>query len=56
MNGGAIKCKFIIDDISVNKTFKNGPIVYRLGQLVFINKEFDSPWDRQNFKNLYKHY
>ena len=35
--------EFIIDDISVNKSFKNGPIVYRLGQLVFIQQEgFDS--------------
>ena len=28
----------IIDDISVNKNRKYGPIVYRLGQLVFIQQ------------------
>ena len=36
---GQSNVEFIIDDISVNKTFKKyGPIVYRLGQLVFIQQ------------------
>ena len=36
---GQKNVEFIIDDISVNKTVsKYGPIVYRLGQLVFIQQ------------------
>ena len=36
---GQKNVEFIIDDISVNKDrFKYGPIVYRLGQLVFIQQ------------------
>ena len=36
---GQSNVEFIIDDISVNKIFqKYGPIVYRLGQLVFIQQ------------------
>ena len=40
---GQSNVEFIIDDISVNKTFKNGPIVYRLGQLVFIQQRGSIP-------------
>ena len=37
---GQSNVEFIIDDISVNKTFKKyGPIVYRLGQLVSSTKK-----------------
>ena len=44
---GQSNVEFIIDDILLIRHSKNGPIVYRLGQLVSSNKEgFDSP-DRQ---------
>ena len=35
---GEKNVEFIIDDISVNKTHKKGPIVYRLGHMVFIHE------------------
>ena len=42
------KVEFIIDDILIIEFKKYGPIVYRLGHMVFIHeKGFDSPWDRQ---------
>ena len=50
---GQSNVEFIIDDISVNKTFKN-MVPSSIGQDSWFssNKEgFDSPWDRQEIKN-----